>query len=122
MSKFLPLSLAALALVAACAEDPITPAPAPVVVVPPAAPVVTSPPQVATAPVVVPSAVRPGFGRIESMTALPSSAAAGGTASGSTQRFGIKMDDGTVQYVDSGATGVMIGDRVELTREGTMRR
>jgi hypothetical protein len=120
MSKFLPLSLAALALVAACAEDPITPAPAPVVVVP-AAPVVTSPPAVATAPVVVPSAVRPGFGRIESITALPSSASAGGTARSATQRLGIKMDDGTVQYVDSSAM-VAIGERVELTREGTMRR
>jgi hypothetical protein len=121
MSKFLPLSLAALALVAACAEDPITPAPAPVVVVPPAAPVVTSPPAVATAPVVVPSAVRPGFGRIASITALPS-ASAGGTTPSSKQRLGIKMDDGTVQYVDSSAMGVAIGERVELTREGTMRR
>jgi hypothetical protein len=119
MSKFLPLSLAALALVAGCAEDPITPAPAPVVVVPPAAPVVTSPP-VVTAPVVVPTAVRPGFGRIESITALPS-ASAGGTAASSRQRLGIKMDDGTVQYVDSTAM-VAMGERVELTREGTMRR
>jgi hypothetical protein len=120
MGKLLFLSFAALALLTACGSDPVTPAPAPVVVVPPAAPVVTSP-QVTTAPVVVPTAVRPGLGRIESITALPS-ASAGGTASSSTQRLGIKMEDGTVQYVDSSAVGVAIGDRIELTREGTMRR
>src|SRR5687767_2099192 len=106
MSKiFLPFSLVLLAVLAACAtSDPVTPAPAPVVVAP--APVVTAPPATvvvqpsASAPVVVPTptAIRAGFGRIETITALPQSAAAGGAT---MRRFGIKMDDGTVQYVDT---------------------
>ncbi|HVJ23723.1 MAG TPA: hypothetical protein VM756_07285, partial [Burkholderiales bacterium] len=68
--------------------------------------------------VVAPSALRPGFGRVEAITALPPSAAAGGTA---VSRFGIKMEDGTVQYVDSVATGVSVGDRVELTADGQLK-
>jgi hypothetical protein len=129
MKLAFPLSLGALALLAACVStEPVTPAPAPVVVQPAPA-VVTAPPpgtvvvpQAATAPVVVPTptAIRPGFGRIESITALPPSAAAGGTAK-PMQRLGIKMDDGTVQYVDTGAQGVRLGDRVELTRDGHIR-
>ena len=127
MKLAFPLSLGALALLSACvSSDPVTPAPAPVVVAP--APVVTAPPPgtvvvppAATAPVVVPTptAIRPGFGRIESITALPPSAGAGGTAR-PMQRLGIKMDDGTVQYVDTSAQ-LRLGDRIELTRDGHIR-
>jgi hypothetical protein len=69
--------------------------------------------------VVVPQtpALRAGIGRVESITTVPSP----NTASGSTQRFGIKMSDGTVQYVDSNAPSVVIGDRVELTDNGYLR-
>jgi hypothetical protein len=124
MSKlYFPLSLAAVAVLAACASsDPVTPAPAPVVVVPSPAPVASAPPvvvQQAAPGVVAPSALRPGFGRVEAITALPPSAAAGGTA---MSRFGIKMEDGTVQYVDSAAQGLYVGERVELTRDGQIRR
>jgi hypothetical protein len=126
MSKlYFPLSLAAVAVLAACASsDPVTPAPAPAVVVTQApAPVVTAPPPVVvqqSAPgVVAPSALRPGFGRVEAITALPPSAAAGGA---SMRRFGIKMEDGTVQYVDTAAQGINVGERVELTRDGQIRR
>jgi hypothetical protein len=124
MSKlYFPLSLAAVAALAACASsDPVTPAPAPVVVVPSPAPVVSAPPPVVVqqgAPgVVAPSALRPGFGRVETITALPPSAAAGGQA---MRRFGIKMEDGTVQYVDSAAQGINMGERIELTRDGLIR-
>jgi hypothetical protein len=118
---YLPLSLATLGVLAACASsDPVVPAPAPVIVAP--APVVTAPPATvvvpptAVAPVVVtPTALRAGKGRVESITALPPSAAAGGS---SWHRFGVKMDDGTVQYVDSGARGINMGERVELTTDG----
>jgi hypothetical protein len=123
-----PLSLSALALLAACAtSDPVMPAPAPVIVVSP--PVVTAPPAGtvavppgASVPVVVPTptALRPGFGRIESITALPTSAAAGATTK-LMRRLGIKMEDGTVQYVDTTAEGLSAGDRVELTRDGYIR-
>jgi hypothetical protein len=44
-------------------------------------------------PVVVPTAIRPGFGRLESITALPQSAAAGGSTK-PMRRLGIKMADG----------------------------
>lgn len=64
------------------------------------------------------SAVRPGFGRIESISAVPpSSAAAGGTT---MRRLGIKMEDGSMQYVDT-AAGIAIGERVELTSDGKIR-
>jgi hypothetical protein len=122
MSKFyFPLSLVAVAVLAACASnDPATPAPAPVVVVP--APAVQAPPAtVIAAPgtvVATPSAIRAGSGRVETITALQQSAAAGGTT---LRRFGIKMDDGTVQYVDSSATGINMGERVELTSDGRIR-
>jgi len=125
MSKlYFPLSLAAVAVLAACASsDPVAPAPAPVVVTQAPAPVVTAPPPVVvqqSAPgVVAPSALRPGFGRVEAITALPPSAAAGGT---SMRRFGIKMEDGTLQYVDTAAQGINVGERVELTRDGQIRR
>lgn len=114
MSKlYFPLSLAAVAVLAACTtSSPMTPAPAPVVVAP--APVVTAP-----APgVVTPSAIRPGFGRVEAITAAQPSAGAGGST---LRRLGIKMEDGTVQYVDSVATGVSVGDRVELTPDGRLK-
>ena len=126
MSKlYFPLSLAAVAVLAACASsDPVKPAPAPVVVTQAPAPVVTAPPptvvvQQGAPGVVAPSALRPGFGRVEAITALPPSAAAGGTA---MSRFGIKMEDGTVQYVDTAAQGIYVGERVELTRDGQIRR
>jgi hypothetical protein len=120
MSKiYLPLSLVAVAMLAACANDPVTPAP--VIVTP--APVVTAPPPtVVAAPagtvVATPTAIRPGMGRVEAITALPQSAAAGGTT---MRRYGIKMDDGTVQYVDSSAAGINMGERIELTSDGRIK-
>jgi hypothetical protein len=121
MRRFaLVISPVALALLGACAtSDPVTPAPAPVVVAP--APVVTAPPAtVVTAPTVVatPIAIRAGHGRVESITGLAQSAAAGGQT---VRRIGIKMDDGTVQYVDTAAQGLSIGERVELTADGQIR-
>jgi hypothetical protein len=117
MIKLLPisLSLTALALLAACGSRQ----PAPIVIVP-SAPVVTTAPA-ATTPVVAPAAaLRPGFGRIESMSPAQS-ASAGGTAA-TMQRLNIRMDDGSMQVVDTPSTGLSIGDRVELTRDGFIRR
>jgi hypothetical protein len=120
MSKFLfvPLAVAGLALVAACGGRQ----PQPVVVVPPA-PVVTTPPASAQpGPAVVQSVpqIRAGMGRIESI-APATSASAGGTAP-SMNRLNIRMDDGSMQVVDTPSTGFSNGDRVELTREGYIRR
>ena len=114
----------ALGTLVGCGSDPVTPAPAPVVVTPPPA-VVTTPAPAATpapAPTIVvqsTSALRPGFGRIESISAAPpSSAAAGGTT---MRRLGIKMEDGSMQYVDTAAGNISIGERVELTSDGKIR-
>lgn len=120
MGKFLPLSLslAVLGLLAGCGSDPVQPAP--VVIVPP--PQVIAAPPAAQSPAVVQTvALRPGFGRIESLTGAPT-ASAGATTPGSMHRLGIRMEDGTMQYVDTTATGLAVGDRVELTREGYIRR
>lgn len=125
------LSSIAVAVLAGCAtESSISPAPAPVVVAPAAAPYVLAPagmvvvPQASPAGVVVvaPAAapLRVGFGRIESILAVPT-AAAGGTASNSTKRIVMRMDDGSVQYFDTQALGVAVGDRIEITKDGTMR-
>jgi len=121
MSRFLPLSLSivGLALLSACGSRQ------PQVVVVPSAPVVTQAPASAapTTPVVAPAqTLRPGFGRIESMANVSTAASAGGTAPTSMQRLNIRMDDGSMQVVDTTATSITIGDRVELTREGFIRR
>ena len=116
------LPLAVLAIATGCSNyAPVTPAPAPTVVTPAPAVTAAPPPSV---PVVVadPSAaVRPGHGRIESITWLGTSSAAAG-ASQPMRRYRIRMDDGTVQTVDSAAEGFSTGDWVELTRDGYIRR
>ena len=133
--------LAAIAVLAGCAtESRVAPAPAPVVVQPqpPAAAVVVPPattapsaptavvvPQAGTAPIVVaPMAAQPlraGSGRIDQIIDLPASAAAGSSVPGATKRITVRMDDGSLQYLDTSATGLAIGDRVALTNDGTMR-
>jgi hypothetical protein len=125
-----------LAFLAGCAsESRVTPAPAPVVVTPaPAAPAVVVPqangqavvvPQPgASAAVVVPPApapLRAGFGRVESITPIPVAAAGGGTANSANRRIGLRMDDGSLQYLDTTASPLSVGDRVEITSDGKMR-
>lgn len=124
MRRLLLLSSAlGLATLYGCGSDPVQPAP--VVVTPPPPAVVTTPaPAAATPPTTVvvtsPVAVRPGFGRVESINAAPSSSAA--AAGGQTmRRLGIKMEDGTMQFVDTTAGNVALGDRVELTADGRIR-
>jgi len=120
MSKFLfvPLAVAGLALVAACGGRQTTP----VVVVPPA-PVVTTPPASApSGPAVVQSVpqIRAGMGRIESIA--PAQNASAGSTAASMSRLNIRMDDGSMQVVDTPSTGFSVGDRIELAREGYIRR
>ena len=124
------LSSITLAILAGCAtESGITSAPAPVVVAPAPASYVVAPagtvvvPQAAAGTIVVaPAAIalRAGFGRIESILAVPT-AAAGGTAPNATKRIVMKMDDGSVQYFETQAAGLAVGDRIEITKDGTMR-
>ena len=122
---FLASSLV-LAFLAGCAsESRVTPAPAPVVVTPaPAAPAVVVPPPGASAAVVVPPApgpLRAGFGRVESITPIPVAAAGGGTVNSASRRIGLRMDDGSLQYLDTTASPLSVGDRVEITSDGKMR-
>jgi hypothetical protein len=119
------LPLAALAL-AACTHEPVTPAPAPVVVVPSQPMVVTPAPQAVAPPaghvvvVPAPAPLRAGFGRVESISSA-TGASAGATAADETRRFTIRMDDGTMQYIDARAPNLGIGHRVEITRDGYIR-
>ena len=125
------LSSIAVAVLAGCAaESRITPAPAPVVVIAPApAPYVVAPPGTVVVPqasaagavVVAPAALalRAGFGRIESILAIPNAAAGG--APSYNRRIVMRMEDGSVQYFDTAATGLTVGDRIEITSDGTMR-
>lgn len=121
------LSGLALAALAGCAtEDRVTPAPAPVVVNPPPATVVVPPQSSTTVPgaVVVapaPGPLQAGYGRIETIVPVPA-AAAGSTAPSSNKRVGLRMDSGVIQYLDTNAAGLAIGDRVEITTDGVMRR
>ena len=119
----LVLSSLAVAILAGCAtENRVTSAPAPAPVA--AAPVVVAAPAVVSAPagVAAPTAapLRAGMGRIESILAVPT-AAGGRTESNSTKRIVMKMDDGSMQYFDTEAAGLAAGDRIEITKEGTMR-
>ena len=131
--KSLPFTLTAMAvaIVAGCAtESGITTAAPPVVLAPaatqqpyvvaPAGTVVTQQPAAAGMVVIAPSAtpLRMGMGRIESIQ--PVSAAAGGTPSNSS-RVVTRMDDGSMQYFDTQAKGLAVGDRIEITKNGTMR-
>ena len=123
------LSAIALAVLAGCAtESGVTSAPAPVVVAPAQPAYVVAPAGTVVVPqasagtmVVAPAAValRAGFGRIESILAVPS-AAAGGTSKPNS-RVMMKMDDGSTQYFDTQAAGMAVGDRIEITTNGTMR-
>ncbi len=128
MSKLTVLSLAALAAIAGCAtEHKVAPAPAPVVVqpAPTPAPAAVVVPQAGTGAIVVaPAAAAPlraGTGRIDSMLDLPPSAAAGSTVPNANKRVGIRMDDGTLQYLDTAASDLAVGDRVSITSDGYMR-
>ncbi|MGQ0650682.1 MAG: hypothetical protein ACT4P4_00220 [Betaproteobacteria bacterium] len=131
----LPLSLAAIAVAAVgCARhDRVVTVPQPVIVQQPAPAVVTAPtpPAVVTqqavpmAPLVTAPAaqLRPGVGRIESMSATPTvSAATGASVPSRYQRLGLRMNDGTLQIMDTDAPGLAIGERVEITSDGYIRR
>ena len=123
----LVLAPLALAVLAACAtHDRVTPASAPVVVAPPPPPAVVTPapgtavvvpqPAAGGSAVVVPPApapLRAGMGSIDSITPVPNT---------SNKRVGIRMADNSIQYFDTSAAGMSVGDRVEITADGYMKR
>lgn len=69
-------------------------------------------------------APRPGMGRVESLAAVPNHAGFAGANEPilSVWRIGVRMDDGTVQVMDSPASGLSVGKRVRITNEGNIAR
>ena len=65
------------------------------------------------------SVLRLGHGVIESIAALPS-AGAGATAGKPMQRVGVRLDDGSFQFLDTNAPGLTVGKRVQILKDGTM--
>ena len=101
------------------------------------APVVTAPGATTTAPaataavpagtIVVPAAAtyRPGWGTIETITlvrSVPSASTGANLPERVAYRLGLRMDDGSVQAIDTDNRNFMVGDRVQLTNDGRVIR
>jgi hypothetical protein len=67
-----------------------------------------------------------GTGIVQTWSAAPSPAAGASgrvdPSAGGVLRMGIKMDDGTMQYVDTDSRDFPIGTRVELTSDHIIKR
>jgi len=141
----LSFSIAALTTLAACGGyDTVTPAAGVVTTSPGAVVTTTSPQAVVTSPSTPPTViqtapapatvavapgtavviqqqtaagVRPGNGRVESNARM--SQASG--LNPPVRRLAVRMDDGTVQYLDTQAQNIEVGDRVELTADNHIR-
>ena len=77
-------------------------------------------PSVALAP-----AVRAGIIESISLTSLPSAASAGGTLPAVTSgpyRVTLRMDDGTVQSIQTDSRAFLVGDRVQIMPDGKLNR
>ena len=135
-TRTLALSLLVAAALAGCgttydepapmARAPATQPPAPVVSASPTASAGSSTP-VALA-TLKSSSFRPGSGILESisLTTLPASAAAGGTAASTPvpgpYRLSIRMEDGNIQTVEADTRALLVGDRVQITADGRLIR
>ena len=67
----------------------------------------------------------PGTGVVQSATAIPSGAVAGGSAAPTPSddvRLAIKMDSGRIQYVDTDSRDFPVGTRVRLTEDRVIMR
>jgi hypothetical protein len=61
----------------------------------------------------------PGVGFVHSIESTPTHPAAGGTAGSSTKTVGVRMaHDNSLQYFRTRAVNLKIGERVELTADG----
>jgi len=128
-----PLSLVAVAVLAACASEatpvptavaPVAPTPGTVVAAPaaPGATVVAPGTTVTQTAQITTPALRAGRGRVETLAATPQwSASSGSTQPSGMRRVGVRMDDGTVQFLDTDAPSLRIGDRVQITADGYIR-
>jgi D-serine deaminase-like pyridoxal phosphate-dependent protein len=116
----LPFSLAAVAVLAACASR-TQPVPTAVVVTPPQPTTVVAVPGGGVAPTAAP-ALRAGTGLIEAIAPVPQWSSSTGSAQPSAmRRVGIRMDGGTMQFIDTDAPSLRVGDRVQITADGYIR-
>jgi len=68
------------------------------------------------------TALRAGFGRVESILVVPTADAATRAGSKTTSKqITMRMNDGTLQSFNTQGN-VVVGDRIEITSNGTMRR
>ena len=68
------------------------------------------------------AALRAGTGLIETIAPVPQWSASSGSAQPSAmRRVGIRMDDGTMQFIDTDAPSLRVGDRVQITPDGYLR-
>jgi len=112
------LSSIALAALAGCAESPITLASDPALLA--QAQAGAGGTVAAASPAA--TALRAGVGRVESILVVPTADAASRAGSKTvSKQIAMRMNDGTLQYFETQGN-VMVGDRIEITSNGTMRR
>jgi len=120
------LSSIALATLAGCAESGITLVPEPAIVAQPPSHAVGAAGKAgqasAGATASAATALRAGFGRVESIHVVPTAdAATRAGAKTTSKQITMRMNDGTLQYFNTQGN-VVVGDRIEITSNGTMRR
>jgi hypothetical protein len=71
-----------------------------------------------SAPLIIPQTFpyTAGTGVVQSVTRVPDavSAAAGSSSPAATYRLGVRMDNGTFQYIDVDSSAFSVGNRIEL--------
>lgn len=108
MKRFIPLAvaLAAAGTLAACSAPPQTGGPA------------------STTPNIVTNVhpYTPGSGVVQAVNPAPASSASAGGSAEPMQRLEIRMDNGTIQYVDTTSREFTKGTRVMLTPDHYIKR
>ena len=109
MAKLVPLTIvaAAVATLGACATK-----------TPPQAGAPAQPPSIVTN--VVPYTA--GSGVVQSVSPTPVMPGAAGGSSQPLQRLEVKMDNGSIQYVDTASREITKGTRITLTEDKQIRR
>ena len=118
------LSSIALAALAGCAESGITLVSEPALVTAGSKAALPQAGAGATATAASPgvTALRAGYGRVESISVVPTPEAVTRAGAHTTNKqITMRMNDGTLQYFETQGY-VVVGDRIEITCNGTMRR
>lgn len=106
MAKLMPLAVIAVAVLGACSSNP---------------PARTQPVSGNVVANVHP--YRAGTGVVQAVMPVPAAAGVGASASAEPmQRLEIKMDNGTIQYVDTSSREFTRGTRVQLTEDKLIKK